>query len=86
MRTELVLLGKLLAELLEVEHIHVEVVDQSAGKFKTELCLIILNSTVTSFLAFGHAVHAFTANEARMESWSCENRWLSSRRKFVCQM
>lgn len=28
------LLGKLLAEPLEVEHVHVEVIDQSAGNIK----------------------------------------------------
>lgn len=33
-RTQLVLLGKLLAEPLEVEHVHVEVIDQSAGNIK----------------------------------------------------
>lgn len=33
-RTHLVLFGKLLAEPLEVEHVHVEIVDQSVASLK----------------------------------------------------
>ena len=50
MRTQLVLLGKLLAEPLEVEHVHVKVVNQSAENIN--LCdEIILNvSTIYNLL------------------------------------
>lgn len=47
--TQLVLLGKLLAKPLEVEHVHVEVVDQSAGdiwKKKTTTLFWIWDSVI----------------------------------------